>query len=191
MSDWNTVLNIALDWAPWEPTKQVGTPWIITAENHDFRDVKVIVWLCILKIIFVGLTITTSILRRTQYSRVTQQDLEQGEVKMKTVEMFQSYYTVILQLLVSTLGICAVKMDSQEILKTFCIVILVGLVIFLVGSSICLFRFFLVVGSDYAAVCTWDIVLAIAVSKVLQVFVLVCAWKYAFPVLKIEDFILW
>ena len=71
----------------WEPTNQLGTSWVPNAIPHE---VQVIFWICVIQMVFVGLSIVHSICRKTEYKELpTAQDPKDAlalEGKTKAVE---------------------------------------------------------------------------------------------------------
>jgi len=99
--------------AIWEPTGQIGTPWV---KNADANDVDVIFWLCFVKLIFGCLSALHAFCRRNQeYSELAQNDQKEG--KRAQMGNGTNYTINVLQVIVPVLGICAIKLDSMEILK--------------------------------------------------------------------------
>lgn len=74
--------------AAWEPTKQLGTSWVPNAIPHE---VQVIFWICVVKMIFAGLSFVNAICGQKQkYDEVaTGEDPEKASAlqgKVKAVE---------------------------------------------------------------------------------------------------------
>jgi len=114
--------------AAWKPTEQVGTSWVPMAEDHD---VYVLFCLCIVKLVIGILSSCSGYLREAQipeYSEIPDNNFWMSksyperlmsylQVGFGRMLMGGAYLTNVYQLVVPVLGICAVKLDSQEFLK--------------------------------------------------------------------------
>merc|ERR1712130_66581 len=172
---------------PWSPTQHVGTSWVAAAEDHD---VKVVFWLVVVQLVFAGLTVINWVCRARQYQEVPQEEEEEQDLKskLKKVERQQVHWTSILSVVMPILGMCAIKLDSQEILKSFCITMLVTLVMIALGLVLS-FAVIMIAGScvgglggGIAATCIVILTLVGAgIGCSLQIVCLVFSWKYAYP----------
>ena len=184
----------------WDPLQQFGTAWVLTAVPHD---VQVIFWICVVKAIFAVMTMLSGICNlcsKDDEEYDVKDDEENPNMTRKMTpyksntraKRSHSSLTNIFQLAVPILGLCAILLDSQEVLKAFCIVILISLVI--IGFGVCFVLVPILTAGCCAGCCCGNSgfagasvcialvsIVVVGLATCLQIVSIVFAWGYAFP----------
>jgi len=96
--------------AIWEPTYQIGTPWVGNAEAHD---VHVIFCICIVEIVFGILHAFSSICRMKRENP----KIRSEKWSTTKIEAVANYTIHVFQIYAPIFGICAIKLDCLQFMK--------------------------------------------------------------------------
>ena len=167
--------------ASWAPAQQVGTPWVMAAVPED---VQILFWMSIAQAICGGLLFLSRIwqcigLTFLQYIEVSQKE-EKTEVVRARIHQFHLHFMAFLHLLVPILGLCSIKLDSNEILTTSCVVILVGLVWMgiMAGFNVWIASSDMALAFGSTLIYLLIVLITLGLVSALHIVSIIFAWRY-------------